>query len=54
MKDRYFLPSREHGNLIDVAVSIFDKHLFGSAGKKKIYTDSFSKTIKIVRMGSIR
>jgi hypothetical protein len=43
------LPSTDNGNLIDAAVRIFDKHLFGSVIKKKIYLDSFVKAIGVVR-----
>jgi hypothetical protein len=50
IKDRYFLPGREHGNLIDVAVTIFDKNVFGNEIKRQIYINCFADSIKIVRI----
>lgn len=47
-QDRYYLPSRQNGNLIDIAASIFDKHLFGNEIKKKIYLENFAKNIAYV------
>ena len=54
MQDRYFMPSRENGNLMDVAVAIFDKQLLGQEIKRTMFVDSFVAELGIVNMKGFR